>query len=116
MRLTHWAASGGHVEVLKLLAAKGADPWDGTATPEERSSLHMACQSGHAGVLLYLLSEPGRKLRSRGVQTSEQAVNARDKRETTCIHMAALAGHAEVITALAGEGAEISATTEKYGT
>lgn len=116
MRLAHWASSGGSVEVLQALASKGADPWDGTATPEERSSLHMACQSGHVPVISYLLSEPGLKLRSRGALTPEKAVNGRDKRDTPCLHLAATAGHVEVIDALASVGAELQAETSKSGT
>lgn len=116
MRLTHWAATGGHVEVLEALAQKGADPWDGTATPEERTSLHMACQSGHLDAVKYLLSEPGLKLRSRGALTAEQAVNSRDKRDTPCLHLAATAGHVSVIEALSAAGADLKADTKKSGT
>lgn len=116
MRLTHWAASGGHLEVLKLLAQKGADPWDGTATPEERSSLHMACQSGHAPVVEWLLSEAALKLRSRGAFSAQEAANSRDKRETPCLHMAATAGQLEVLRAVVTAGADVGVVTKRSGT
>lgn len=117
MRLSHWAASGGHVEVLKMLAKKGADPWDGTATAEEHSCLHMACRSGHSDVVKYLLSEPAMKLRSRGAFGSAKlAADSKDKRDTPCLHMAATAGNIEVLQTLASSGADMRAETKRSGT
>lgn len=116
MRLTHWAASGGYIDVLQLLVQKGADPWDGTATPEEHSSLHMASHSGHTDVVQYMLSELARRLRSRGALTVEQAANARDKKDATCLHLAATAGHAEVLKQLASARADLGAQTARSGT
>lgn len=117
MRLAHWAASGGNVDVLKLLGSKGADPWDGTATPEEHSALHMACRSGHADVVKHMLTAEALKLRSRGpYESAKVAAETRDKRDTPCLHMAALAGGVDVIKELAAVGADMKADTKRFGT
>jgi len=116
MRLMHWAASGGNVDVVMALAKRGADPWDGTATPEEHSALHMACQSGHADMVDYLLSEKALSLRSRGAFTKEKAANSMDKRDTPCLHMAASAGHVGVIQSLARASADLLVETKRSGT
>ncbi|CAK0848047.1 unnamed protein product [Prorocentrum cordatum] len=116
MRPVHWAASGGNMQVMQELVRQGADPWDGTATAEERNALHMACSSGHADMVKHLLTEPLLKVRSRGAFTKKQAADSRDKRQTPCVHLAALAGHEDVLTVLAQAGADLQAETERSGT
>mmetsp|Transcript_62487 Transcript_62487/g.116123 ORF Transcript_62487/g.116123 Transcript_62487/m.116123 type:complete len:282 (+) Transcript_62487:89-934(+) len=115
-RLTHWAASGGHIEVLQSLVQRKADPWDGTATAEERSPLLAACQSGHVDVVNYLLSKDVLKRRSRGALNLQQAVDMKDKGGTPCLHLAATAGHAEVLEILQRKGADLTITTQRSGT
>jgi len=114
-RLTHWAASGGHMDVLNYLVKQKADPWDGTATAEERSSLHMACHSGHVDVVKWMLSDDVRAKRSRGELTKSEAVNSKDKLGNTCFILAASSGHAELVRGLAAVDAHVDVTTKKYG-
>lgn len=116
MRLIHWAASGGNVEVLDELVKQKADPWDGTATAEERNALHMACSSGHVDMVRHLLTEPLLKVRSRGAFTKKEAADSRDKRQSACVHLAAINGHVEVMKILAKAGADLQAESERSGT
>eukprot|EP00747_Dinoflagellata_sp_TGD_P164230 gnl/TRDRNA2_/TRDRNA2_183868_c0_seq1.p1 gnl/TRDRNA2_/TRDRNA2_183868_c0~~gnl/TRDRNA2_/TRDRNA2_183868_c0_seq1.p1 ORF type:complete len:284 (+),score=89.01 gnl/TRDRNA2_/TRDRNA2_183868_c0_seq1:75-926(+) len=116
LRLTHWAASGGSLDVLKALVKKGADPWDGTATAEEQSALHMACQSGAGDIVDWMLSDEGLLTRSRGSFTLKEAADRTDKKGTSCLHFAATAGHADVIRKLVNAGADMQAETVRSGT
>lgn len=115
-RLTHWAASGGHMDVLQYLVKQKADPWDGTATAEERSSLHMACHSGHVEAVRFMLTDDIRNRRSRGAWNKPEAVNSKDKMGNTCLLLAASAGHSELVRGLAAVGAHVDVATKKSGT
>lgn len=114
-RLAHWAASGGHIDVLNYLMKQGADPWDGTATAQERSALHMACHSGHVDTVRWMLREETRIKRSRGVISKIDAVNSQDKTGQNCLLLASSAGHTEMVRGLAKVNADISITTKKGG-
>jgi len=93
-----------------------ADPWDGTASSEERSPLLTACQSGQVDVVNYLLSKDALKRRSRGALSLQQALDMKDKGGTPCLHLAATAGHAEILELLSRKGADLTITTQRSGT
>jgi hypothetical protein len=53
--LMHYAANGGHVEVVRYLLKNGA-PFD-SADANQRTPLHWACQNGHKQVIDVLVSK-----------------------------------------------------------
>jgi len=116
MRLTHWAATVGNVQVLKSLKMQHADPWDGMATVEETPTMHVACRAGNPEIVEYCLSEEVRLGRSRGAINLDTAVNWRDKKNYPCLHYAAVAGHGDVVDMLIKHKADIGAEVGKIGT
>jgi len=106
LRLTHWAGSAGQLSSLKFLVGLGANPWQPTANEDGQSTLHVACISGHAPVVDYLLKDPSKP---------GGAVDSRDTKGMPCLHRAATAGHVEIVQALAQAGADVNLATERTG-
>jgi ankyrin repeat protein len=91
----HYAAGGGHEEVVALLLTEGAhanvrDAW-------RRTPFMTACENGHLGVARVLVQHMG-----------TQGLADRGGQGWTALHYAALGGHAEVLSYLLEQGADAS--------
>ena len=92
------AASFGHLEVVKLLLAKGAEV---EAGKNHLTALTGAAGSGHLEVVKQLLAR-------------NPDVDAKDRNGNTALMCAAGNGHLEVLKLLLKKGADVNATA-KYG-
>ncbi|KAH8805995.1 ankyrin repeat-containing domain protein [Xylogone sp. PMI_703] len=92
----HQAIRNGHVEVIKILLKRGADPM--RHGPWGQSALHMASASGHAEITR-LLGEAGADL------------NARDDNSFTPLYEASLWGNFKSVEVLVELGADTSLAT-----
>ena len=91
----HWAASGGHAEVVATLLSKGAD--GRVANAVGATPLHLASQNGHAPVVALLLRD------------GKQPVDVRDRAGRTALMFAAQYGKVEVLALLIEAGASSAA-------
>lgn len=99
----HYAAGGGHVALLALLAGPEAR-LDVTAAQrtDGRSAAHWAARNGHTPALAWLASEAG-----------PAAVDAKTADGTTPLHLAAWQGHGETVAWLADTaGADVHAVND----
>lgn len=94
----HYAASKGHVDVLRKLASAGGDL--GASDNVGSTLLHRAAAQGRVGVIDYLVDQPG------------VALEARDGRGQTPLLTACEAGQDEAAIRLAKHGANIDARDE----
>jgi ankyrin repeat protein len=127
------AAKRGHLEVVQVLAAAGADLRAGRGTPGH-TPLHTAVEYGHVHVVEYLISQGVEvDIRNGWAQTPlwqyswrvgssdprigdllirhGADVNAPDYKGFTPVHVAAEAGITDVIRLLAANGADVNART-----
>ena len=91
----HWAASGGHAEVVAALLSKKAD--GRIANAVGATPLHLASQNGHAPVVALLLRE------------GRQPVDVRDRAGRTALMFAAQQGQVDVLALLIEAGASSAA-------
>ena len=101
--LLHYAAIGGHVEIVKLLLE---DPRvDVRAVDREKfSALQLAADLGHVEVVKLLLEDP------------RVDVRAVDKDGWSALHFAASSGHDEMVSLLLEDKADGNAKTKKGNT
>ena len=83
------AAAVGNLKIVEMLVRHESPKADVHAVckPEDWTSLHIACQNGHAPIVELLLR-------------SGWDVNAQDAREATPLHLAAKNGHVDVVQVL----------------
>ena len=91
--LAHWAALGGHVQVLEYLIANGAPENDHSDNDYGPKPIHWACVNGHITTVNYLLD--------RGIPVDECDYN-----ECTPLIIAAQYGQSLVISYLLQRGAD----------
>jgi hypothetical protein len=99
----HYAARGGHEEMVAFLLEKGAQAAnrdDGDAT-----LLMLACENGHVGVVKMLVQHTG-----------GDGLEERDTDGRTALHYAAGGGHGEVVAFLLGKGAQASTRDNRHVT
>jgi ankyrin repeat protein len=89
----HYAACGGHKEVVVFLLEKGAEP--NSRDNGGKVPLLWACMHGHMGAVRVFIQHMG----VQGLQVS-------DRRGMTALHEAAEGGHEEVVAFLLNEGAQ----------
>lgn len=89
-----WAASCGHVDVVKALTAAGADV--NARSEDGKTALHKSASYGHVNVVKALIA-------------AGADVNARSKDGDTALHSAASMDHPEVVAALIAAGADAAA-------
>eukprot|EP00928_Gymnodinium_smaydae_P083735 TRINITY_DN66975_c0_g1_i1.p1 TRINITY_DN66975_c0_g1~~TRINITY_DN66975_c0_g1_i1.p1 ORF type:complete len:238 (+),score=31.36 TRINITY_DN66975_c0_g1_i1:48-761(+) len=106
LRLTHWAASAGKLDSLRYLVDRGANPWEPTANHDGQNTLHVACISGHAEIVKYLLGQSS---------APEGAADSRDLKDVPCLHRAALGGHTDIVEALLQARGDVGIATERTG-
>ena len=94
MRAVHYAAIGGHFEVVRVLLKFGADI--DAHNEDWFSALHLAAMTGHHDVAHLLLD-------------SGATTEADDLRQKTPLHHAALGGHVAVVRLLLDSGASMEA-------
>jgi len=87
----HSAAFGGHVEIVKLLLERGADP--NAKTDDGLTPLHIAAFKGHVDVVRVLLEHGANP-------------NAKDNNGQTPLHYAVQEGHVEIVKSLLERGAD----------
>jgi ankyrin repeat protein len=93
MRALHWAAAGGHEEVVGLLLGKGARP-----NPKDEAGLTplmMAAEWGHVAVVWMLAQQLG-----------TQGLDQRTSYGWTALHYAAEGAHDEAVCCLLMCGAD----------
>lgn len=95
----HSASSNGHLDVVKLLIEKGADPKD--INKDGWTSLHAAAQNGRLRVVKYFIDD----------LKNEKSidVNITDKKGDTPLHTAAFHGKLDVVEFLLKRKANINA-------
>jgi ankyrin repeat protein len=94
----HWAAAGGHEEILAWLLEQGAQA--NSKTANGTTPLMFACQEGHMGVVQLLLQHTG-----------AQALLRTDDNGWTPLHWAADGGHEEMVVYLIAQGAQTNSRT-----
>jgi len=82
MRPVHWAADGGHLDVLKGLKTNGAEI-DAKAA-NGKSCIHFAARSGNVKMVIFL----------------KHQVHTIDKQNQTALHIASIMGHQPVVEVL----------------
>jgi len=97
----HFAANGGHTEIVKFLVAKGVDK--DLRTRADTTPLHYAALNGHIEIVRLLISE-GANLEIKNTQTA------------TPLYFAAMKGHTEVLKYLIEKGAVVDALDREEGT
>jgi ankyrin repeat protein len=102
----HWAAGGGHLEILKYLLDKGCDPEVRQISRRSfggRTALHWASRNGHLAVVQYLLFTCG--------------VNALAETQdgTTAFGWAAWQGHLSVLQCLYAHSPSLSRSINRFG-
>jgi len=90
----HWAAGGGHVEIMEMLLAKGANIE--AKDKDGMTPLHAAAAKGQAAAVKLLLD--------KGAD-----VNSRRNDGATALHGAALLDRTEVLPLLIAAGADVNA-------
>jgi len=96
----HWAARGGHKDVVALLLDKGADV---AATDiDGGTALHWAAEVGHKDVVALLLD--------KGADVAAMDIDGR-----TALHWATQGGHKDVVALLLDKGADVAATEANSG-
>ena len=93
----HFAAHGGHGDIVQLLLTKGASIE--AMHIKNWTPLHCAAGNGHAGVVEVLLGKSA-------------SVDAMDSRNWTPLHLAAQNGHAGVVEILLERGASIDSAIQ----
>jgi ankyrin repeat protein len=96
----HYAAYGGHEEVVAFLLEKGAQA--STRDDKNVTPLMWACDNGHLDVVRMLVAH-----------TEAQGLDDRDIKGGTVLHYAARGGNGEVVAFLLGKGAQAS-TRDNY--
>ena len=100
-----WAASNGHLEVVKLLVLEAGAEVDSKDPEYEQTPLSWAAESGHLEVVKFLSLEAGAEMGSNGSQNGR-----------TPLSWAAANGHLEVVKFLSLEaGAEMDSKDSQYG-
>ena len=92
----HFAAQGGHVEVVSKLLALGAKENQDYVNARNNSGttpLMETCYNGHVNVVTYLVEHGAN-------------IHLQDKNGDTCLHCAAKKGHVEVVSNLLALGAK----------
>jgi len=79
----HLAASGGHKDILRFYASKGANAVS-VKDIHGRTPLHYACQDGHLGVVRVLVKE------------LQCDANEKDKKGVTPLQLAVINGNTEI--------------------
>ncbi|XP_071084298.1 ankyrin repeat domain-containing protein 50-like isoform X1 [Haliotis cracherodii] len=88
------AAAGGHIDVVELLASKGADV--SMVDKDSDNILHYACMRGHLETVKFVLS------------LNVVDINSRGQGRTTPVMRAAAGGHRDVVELLMSKGADVS--------
>lgn len=93
----HVASQNGHMNIVEILIARGAD--SNTLTPlNNRTALHLACITGYPAIVSYLA--PFISGRSRPGTVGLSCLALRDKDHRTAMHFAAHLGGAAVMRVL----------------
>jgi ankyrin repeat protein len=90
----HWAALGGHKNIVEFLIGQGADV--NARDQNGETPLPVAAVKGHKDVVEYLVE--------KGAD-----VNTIDNYGSTALHVAALIGHKDIVEFLVGRGADVNA-------
>jgi ankyrin repeat protein len=95
----HYAAVGGHKEIVTFLLSKGAQA--NTRDEQGSTPLMWACEDGHLDVVQILHGE-----------TEGQGLEGRNNYGCTALHDSARGGHKEIVSFLLSKGAEATARDE----
>ncbi|MES1923143.1 hypothetical protein MHBO_004688, partial [Bonamia ostreae] len=98
----HYAAEGGHVEILKYLVEKGIEPQQLTHT--KRTVLHIATSNGQHDFCKYIL------------QTYSDILHLVDIHGWNALHFAAAQGHVEIFDTLVEFNLDVKAKSTKGDT
>jgi hypothetical protein len=105
--LIHWAAGGGHADVVRLLVREaGCDPAAAQRSRRSfggRTALHWASRNGHAGVVELLLRECG----------ADPALETQDG--TNALGWAAWQGHVPVLRCLHARDPRLARSVNRFG-
>ena len=97
----HLASYSGSENVVRAIMNQPNVEVDAPSSPRKYTCLHLACLTGHVGVVGLLLSR------------STDLLDYKDEAGHTCLHTAASNGHYEMVQVLLGQGADYSALDEK---
>jgi ankyrin repeat protein len=99
----HYAAEGGHKEIVTFLLSKGAEA--NTTNRGGNTPFMLACGKGHLHVVEMLFEA------MEGLGLEEKDYNG-----MTALHLAAYGGHKDVVTFLISKGAQANTRDEQGGT
>jgi ankyrin repeat protein/beta-lactamase regulating signal transducer with metallopeptidase domain len=131
--LLHWAARGGHLDLVKELLARGAEIAARTDLGE--TPLYLAAYAGHLEMVSELANRGadinaadnedhtpliaaalgGHRALAEFLLDKGAVLEHRDKWGATALYRAAQMGHAELVRFLLDRGADIEATVPEYG-
>lgn len=102
-RPLHYAASKGHLDVIRILLDAGADIFQ--ANKYHQTALHRAASQGRVGVIRCLIDHAAR-MTSKGKQAKSQLfLDLQDIEGNTALHMANEDGWNDVVDVLLEAGA-----------